>query len=149
MQQLLEYLGHHPFLAGEAALAIVIVAIYELRSGAHSFGALGAMQAVRLMNQGALVIDVRGNAPYAAGHIGEARNIPASALGAQAETLKKWRDKPVIAYCDNGRDAAAAVRTLTKLGFTKAFSLDGGLNGWIKDNMPVTKSAGGGDQIAT
>jgi rhodanese-related sulfurtransferase len=149
MQQLIEYLGHHPFLAGEAALAIVLVAIYELRSSSHSFAALSAMQAVRLMNQGALVIDVRGKAPYDAGHIGDARNIPAAALGEEAETLKKWRDKPVIAYCDTGRDAAAAVRTLAKLGFTKAFNLEGGLNAWIKDNMPVTRSAGGGNQIAT
>jgi rhodanese-related sulfurtransferase len=35
------------------------------------------------------------------------------------------------------------VRRWQKLGFTKAFSLDGGLNAWIKDNMPVTRSAGG------
>ena len=32
----------------------------------------------------------------------------------------------------------------TKLGFTKVFNLDGGLNAWIKDNLPLTKSAAGG-----
>jgi rhodanese-related sulfurtransferase len=146
MQQLIEYLGHHPLLAGNAALLLVIVAIYELRMKAQSFAALSPVQVVRLMNQGALVIDLRARESYDNGHIGEARNIPTAALESQVETLNKWRDKNVIIYCDSGRDAAAAARTLAKLGFTKAVSLDGGLNSWIKDNMPVIRSTGGSKQ---
>jgi rhodanese-related sulfurtransferase len=118
----------------------VLVAIYEFLTGAQSAAALNSMQAVRLMNQGALVIDLRGKEPYDAGHIGEARNIPLATLESQLDMLKKWRDKAVIAYCDTGRDGAAAARTLQKQGFTKAFNLAGGLNGWIKDNMPVGKA---------
>ena len=37
---------------------------------------------------------------------------------------------------------AGAARTLTKLGFTKVFSLEGGLNAWVKDNLPLTKTGG-------
>ena len=58
--------------------------------------------------------------------------------------MKKWRDKNVIAYDDSGIGGAGAVRTLTKLGFTKVFNLEGGLNAWIKDNLPLTKTAAGG-----
>ena len=47
------------------------------------------MQAVRLMNQGALVIDLRGREQFDGGHIGEARNIPAAALAAQLDTLEE------------------------------------------------------------
>jgi rhodanese-related sulfurtransferase len=106
------------------------------------------MQAVRLMNQGALLIDVRAKAAYDAGHIGDARNIPAAALEGVAGALQKWRDRNVIVYCDSGRDAASAVRTLAKLGFTKAASIDGGLAAWTKDNLPVTRSGGGGPVAA-
>jgi len=140
MQQLIEFMGHHPFLAGAAAVAFVIVALYEIRTGVQTSLALSANQAVRLMNQGALVIDLRGKDPYDAGHIGEARNIPFATLESQADSLKKWRDKAIIAYCDTGRDSAAAARTLQKIGFTKVFTLAGGLSGWIKDNMPVGKA---------
>lgn len=140
MQQLIEFMGHHPFLTGAAAVAMVLVCIYELRMGGQSSLGLSAMQAVRLMNQGALVLDVRGAEAYAAGHIGEARNIALATLESQADGLKKWKEKVVIAYCDTGRDGAAAARTLQKLGFTKAFSLAGGLSGWIRDNMPVVKA---------
>jgi len=102
------------------------------------------MQAVRLMNQGALVIDLRGKESYDAGHIGEARNVPVAELAAQAETLKKWRDKNVITYCDSGVNGASGARTLMKLGFTKVFNLHGGLNAWVKDNLPLAKTSPGG-----
>jgi glutaredoxin 3 len=30
-----------------------------------------------------------------------------------------------------------------KLGFTKVFNLQGGLNAWVKDNLPLTKAPAG------
>jgi rhodanese-related sulfurtransferase len=143
MQRLLEYIDHHPYLAGAAVLAAVVVVFYEIRERLQSFAALSAMQAVRLMNQGALVIDLRTREAYDAGHIGDARSVPASELESQAEALKKWRDKSVITYCDSGVSGASAARTLTKLGFTKVFNLQGGMNAWTKDNLPVAKAASG------
>jgi rhodanese-related sulfurtransferase len=110
----------------------------------QAFAALSAMQAVRLMNQGALVIDLRGKELYDAGHIGDARNVPAAELESQAESLKKWRDKNVITYCDSGSTGASGARTLLRLGFTKVFNLHGGLNAWIKDNLPLAKTSPGG-----
>ncbi len=140
MQRLLEYIGHHPYLTAAALLAAAAVAIYEIRERMQAFAALSAMQAVRLMNQGALVIDLRGKELYDAGHIGDARNVPAAELEAQAESFKKWRDKAVITYCDSGISGAGAARTLTRLGFTKVFNLQGGLNAWVKDNLPLAKT---------
>ena len=99
------------------------------------------MQAVRLMNQGALVIDVRGKELYDAGHIGEARNVPAVELDAQADALKKWRQKTVITYCDSGRDGAMRgahaeqARLRPRCSICRADS-----NAWVKDNMPLAKN---------
>jgi rhodanese-related sulfurtransferase len=142
MQLLIEYIGRHTYLAAGLVVAAMVVAVYEVRNRVQAVAALSSMQAVRLMNQGALVIDLRGKEQFDSGHINDARSVPVAELEAQAEALKKWRDKNVIAYCGDGRDGAQAVRTLTKLGFSKAFHLEGGLNGWIKDNMPLAKSAG-------
>ncbi len=122
----------------------IAVLVYELRERIQSFASLSAMQAVRLMNQGALVLDLRGRESYDAGHIGDARNVPAADLPNQLESLKKWREKSVITYCDSGRDGALAARTLQKQGFTKVFNLDGGLNAWVKDNLPLAKGSQGG-----
>ena len=144
MQRLFEYIGHHPFLASGAVLAALALAVYEIQARLQAFAALSAMQAVRLMNQGALVLDLRAREAFDAGHIGDARNVPAADLPSQADSLKKWRDKTVITYDDTGNGGASAARTLMKLGFTKVFNLQGGLNAWVKDNLPLTKTGPGG-----
>jgi rhodanese-related sulfurtransferase len=144
MQRLIEYIGHHPYLAAGALLAALAVIVNEVRERVKSFAALSSMQAVRLMNQGALVIDLRAKQAFDAGHIGDARNVPAVELEAQSDALKKWRDRIVITYCDSGVSGAGAARTLAKLGFTKVFNLEGGLNGWVKDNLPLTRTPAGG-----
>ena len=118
MQRLLEYIGHHPYLAGAAVIAALAVLIAEIRERMSGFAALSSMQAVRLMNQGALVLDLRPKEAFEAGHIADARNVPAAELAGSADTLKKWREKTVITYCDSGVNGAAAARTLLKLGFT-------------------------------
>jgi rhodanese-related sulfurtransferase len=149
MQRLIEFIGHHPYLASGALLAALAVLVFEVRARVQAFAALSAMQAVRLMNQGALVIDLRSREAYAAGHIVDARNVPAADLPGEAEqTLKKWRDKSVITYCNDGRDGANAARALAKLGFSKVFNLEGGLNAWIKDNLPLAKPTNGNKQAA-
>jgi rhodanese-related sulfurtransferase len=144
MQRLFEFIGHHPYLAAGAVFAAIVVIFYEIRERLQAFAALSAVQAVRLMNQGALVVDLRSKQAFDAGHIGEARNVPVAELESQAESLKKWRDKNVITYCDSGTSGASGARTLMKLGFTKVFNLHGGLNAWVKDNLPLAKTSPGG-----
>ena len=142
MQRLIEYAGQHPWLTAGAVFAAVAVLVYELRARIESFAALSSAEAVRLMNQGALVLDLRPKEAYEAGHIGEARNIPASELDGQIESLKRWREKTIITYCDSGRDGAAAARKLAKQGFAKVSNLEGGIAAWIQENMPLAKPAG-------
>src|SRR5882762_2705231 len=144
MQQLFEFVGHHSYLASGAVLLALAVAVYEIMARVQAFAALSAMEAVRLMNQGALVLDLRTKQSFDAGHIGDARNVPAADLESQADSLKKWRDRNVITYDDSGGGGPTAVRTLTKLGFTKVFNLQGGMNAWVKDNLPLTKTSSGG-----
>jgi len=141
MQRLFEYLAHHPYLSGGAVVIAILVLVNELRERVQAFAAVSAMQAVQMMNQGALVLDVRGREFYEAGHIGEARNLSAADFDAQAESLKKWRDRNVIIYCDSGVSGAGAARALSKLGFAKVFNLAGGIEAWRKENLPVVKTA--------
>lgn len=139
MSQLLEYTTHHPFLVSAAAILAVLVLLFELRHRRGGGTSVSAMEAVHLMNTGALALDTRPREAYEQGHLIEARNLPGTELGTAAETLKKYREKPVIVYCDNGFSSAAAVRTLRSQGFTKVVSLRGGLNSWRQENLPLVK----------
>jgi len=139
MDRLLEYITRHPFLAGgTAALALAVLA-YEAsraRSGGQS---VGPMDAVRLLNQGALVLDVRSQAEFDSGHILEAKHVPQDQLASSAEALKKYKDKVVIACCESGMRSGAAARVLQAQGFTKVVNLKGGLQSWRSENLPLVK----------
>ena len=141
MPRLLAYIAHHPWLTAGTALVAVAVLAYELRLRTTGAIAVGSTEVVRLMNQGALLIDLRTKEAYDAGHIGEARHLPVERLDAELESLKKWREKPVILYCDSGVRSAAATRKLLKAGFAQAVSLDGGVLAWSRDNLPLVKGA--------
>lgn len=140
MERLIEFAGNHPYLVSAAVFMVVIVIVSEIRARAQGFAAIAPHDAVRLMNQGALVLDVRDAAPYAAGHIGEARHIPLKELAASVDSLKKFREKAVVTYCDTGMQGGAAARELRKLGFTRVFNLRGGLGAWRQESLPLVRS---------
>jgi rhodanese-related sulfurtransferase len=139
MQRFFEYVTHHPYVFSLAVLMAVAVAIYEFRARTLSFGSISPADAVRLVNDGALLIDVRAKDAFAAGHISGARNVPGELIADGAKPLERYKDKPVITYCDSGLTAGAATRHLGRLGFTKVFNLRGGLAAWQRDNLPVVK----------
>jgi rhodanese-related sulfurtransferase len=139
MQQFLQYATHHYFLLGGAVVVAVLVAINELRLRAATAHAVGPVEAIRMMNGGALLVDVRGQAEFAAGHIAGARNVPGALIADGAEPLARFKDKSVIAYCDNGATGGAAARQLGRLGFKSVYNLRGGLGAWRQDNLPVVK----------
>ena len=140
MDRLLEYLTRHPFLAGGTAVLVLAVLAYEAsraRSGGQS---VGPTDAVRLLNQGALLLDVRSQAEFDTGHILDARHVPQDQLASSVETLKKHKDKVVIACCESGMRSAAAARVLQAQGFSKVVNLKGGLQAWRTENLPLVKS---------
>jgi rhodanese-related sulfurtransferase len=142
MSRLFEFIQHHLLLAGAAALVAIVAVVFELRHRLSAAVAVSPSDAVRLMNSGALVIDVRAADAYAAGHIIDARHIPQAELSAQADSLKKYREKPVIVCCDSGASSAASAGVLKALGFTQVVNLRGGIAAWKTENLPlVTASA--------
>ena len=139
MNRFLEYVTHHPLLAAAAALLTIVAIVMEIRQQARGSNVIGPADAVRLVNGGALVLDVRDAKEYEAGHIIDSRHIPSAELADRAESLKKYKDKPVVVYCDGGFASASAAKILQTLGFGKVVTLRGGLQAWRQDNLPLVK----------
>jgi rhodanese-related sulfurtransferase len=139
VERLIEYIGHHPVLSGAAVVVAIAAIVVELRARANSFMAIGPQDAIRLMNQNALVLDLRPAEAFASGHLAGARNLPLEQIGQAGETLKKYKEKPVVVYCDTGSNSGSAARKLAEQGFTKAVNLRGGLEAWRAENLPVTR----------
>ena len=143
MERLLEYAARHPLLFGGMVVLALAVAAYEYSKARSGGQSVGPTDAVRLMNQGALLVDVRSAAEFDAGHIIDARHIPHDDVAGAAETLKRFKDKVVITCCESGLRSAAAARTLRTQGFSKVVNLRGGLQGWRAENLPLVREGGG------
>lgn len=139
MDQLIDYFTNHPFLAGGLVLMVLVVVAYEMRRLGQGSTAVAPNDAIRMMNEGAVLVDLRPANQFKDGHIAGARNVPGDQIAGDAKALEKLAGKTLIMCCDTGSTAAAAVRTLGRAGFTKVFSLRGGLAAWRSDNLPVVK----------
>ena len=118
---------------------LALVLVHEFRARTAAFGSISPAEAVRLVNAGAVIVDIRTREDFEAGHIAGAKHVPGAAIADGAKPLERFKDKAVIAYCDSGMTAGAAARQLGRLGFAKAYNLRGGLAAWRHDNLPVVK----------
>lgn len=95
------------------------------------------LAATRLINDGAVVLDVRDGSEFAGGHLPNARNIPVDDLDKRAGELPA--NKAVVVVCASGQRAGRAAGILRKLGREHIFCLEGGLGAWRQAGLPVIK----------
>ncbi len=134
------------FIANNLILVILFVSILALLMW-NIFGTtmsgitqLVPMEATRLLNhEKAILIDIRASADFSAGHILSARNIPGAELEDRKKELQKYKNAPVILYCNRGADSMKAGRILKYAGYTKVYLLKGGLESWRSANLPITR----------
>lgn len=97
-------------------------------------------QAIRLVNyEDGLVLDARDDGEYAEGHPPNARHIPAELIGERWQELEKFREKPVVIIATQGLRAGRTGAVLHKNGFKKVFNLNGGIDSWRRENLPLVK----------
>jgi rhodanese-related sulfurtransferase len=138
MAQLVEFTGNHLLLVTGLVAALAAVTFYELRLRAHGATHVTSADAVRLINKGALVIDVRKPEEFEKGHIVNARNVPLEEMQ-KGDAINKQKSKILLAVDADGSAAGRAAGHLRKAGYENAFSLKGGLAGWRADNLPLVK----------
>jgi rhodanese-related sulfurtransferase len=140
MEHLPEFFSNHIFLFGAlfVVLTLLIKAEFEYQTGKSNL--ISPVNAIRVMNNNdsALVLDVRPEAEYKKGHIKNSKNIPLTALQGRLAELEKYKNQPVLAYCNVGNMSGKACRLLTKSGFTDVHNIGGGIHGWQDANLPLT-----------
>lgn len=68
-----------------------------------------------LIEEGAVIIDVRSAQEYKSGHVKGSRHIPLDKIAAKANTIKRW-NKPVITCCASGMRSGSAASILKGKG---------------------------------
>src|SRR2546430_11349083 len=86
MDRFLEYLSHHPWLATATAVVVALIAVYAMRPRSESLASVTPQELIRLMNQGALLLDLRPPEQYHVGHLAGARQMSGEQLLKAADT---------------------------------------------------------------
>jgi rhodanese-related sulfurtransferase len=96
-------------------------------------------QARDLQRQGAVLLDVREDGEWRAGHAPGARHIPLSHLPGRAASLPPRRT--VVTVCRSGHRSARAAALLAG-GGREVINLAGGMHAWARAGLPVVASGG-------
>jgi rhodanese-related sulfurtransferase len=89
-------------------------------------------------NQQPLVIlDVREQAAFDAGHMPGARHIPRGQLELRVNSELTDPGVRILVYCELGIISTLAAATLKDMGFDRAVALDGGFEAWREAGYPV------------
>ncbi|MBM4377338.1 MAG: rhodanese-like domain-containing protein [Deltaproteobacteria bacterium] len=103
----------------------VLVAFVLYKSVA---GKSSSEEARRLVDAGAMLLDVRSPAEFSSGHIDGAKNIPVDELSSRISEVGP-KEKPVVVYCRSGARSGSATRVLRGAGFTQVYDL-GSMSAW-------------------
>lgn len=91
--------------------------------------------AQRLVDEGAILIDIRSQSEFSASHIPGALLLPMDAIDAAA--AKALNGRQAIFYCASGVRTANAGAAIDAAGFSNPAKLDGGLDAWRAAGLPV------------
>jgi hydroxyacylglutathione hydrolase len=114
----------------------------------HSHGALARVKLIESTelpaDDGRVIIDVRGQTEWDAGHMPQARHLFLGNLSELARDIP--HDTPLAVHCQGGTRSAIAASVLQAQGFTDVANVTGGFRAWEAAGLPVgtTGEAGNG-----
>lgn len=94
-----------------------------------------------MARDGALLLDVREQQEFDAGHAPDAVHVPMSTIGERWTELS--RDRKIVAVCRSGNRSGQVTRALARAGFD-VVNLAGGMKAWREEGLPVVSDAGPG-----
>jgi rhodanese-related sulfurtransferase len=84
-----------------------------------------------------LLVDIREDSEYAAGHASGALHIGKGVIERDIETKVPDKDCKLVLYCGGGFRSALAADMLQTMGYTNVFSLDGGWRAIQASGLPI------------
>ena len=129
------------FIADNIILFVALILLLFLIINLESKQLFGKVKPIsndgltKLLNNNKItLLDLRDNNEYANGHIVPAQNITMSNI----DSYKIKEGSIVVTYASSDSDAQKAANLLVKRGVAEVFYLEGGINSWLENNMPLS-----------
>ena len=142
MEEYIQFAQRHPILVfGFIALAAYLI-WFEFQTWTRKYKVVNAKDAVHVINRdNSLILDVRTQKELATGKIRDARHIELTDLSKHMAELDKYKQAPILVYCQMGNRSGHACNELSRKGFEEVYSMQGGLSAWESENLPLTQNA--------
>jgi rhodanese-related sulfurtransferase len=96
-------------------------------------------QTMREAGEPHVLVDVREDHEWAAGHAAGAVHLGKGIIERDIEVKVPEKHTRLVLYCGGGYRSALAADNLQKMGYTDVISLDGGWKAWQQEGLPVEK----------
>ena len=133
------FISNNPVLFLLFFVILGFILFNEYKTITQKFKNISPQDAVFLINNDAFILDVRESSELDQGVIKNSKHINFSSVQTSLDSIKKFSDKPTIVYCKSGTRSAAISNMLSKNSFLEVYSMKGGFEAWISDNLPVVK----------
>ena len=144
-ENLMEYwafFNRHVFLCGMWVVCLVMVLYMQLRIMLANVKKITTTGATMLVNkEDGVFVDVRAGANFDKSHIANSINITAADIkSGKTQRIESSKNKPIILVGRDKMDSEAfnSARILKQQGFSRVFTLDGGIMQWANENLPLS-----------
>jgi rhodanese-related sulfurtransferase len=140
LHKLPTFVGNH--LALSALFVIILLALVALEFGRllRKYKELTPAGLTLLINrESPLLVDLSARADFEKMHVPGARHVLPSQFDPEHKDLAKAKDLPVVVMDKDGRGSDKAAQRLVKAGFTKVYTLGGGVLAWQQAQLPLAK----------
>ena len=136
MAEILDFINNNTLLVGAMVTVFLLAIFNELKIKEGAICGLTPIEAVKLINQNAVVYDLRNPTTYNQKHIIGATNIEAENLLANNHDNKSL----MLLVCESGGVSKKTSLSLRKKNLDNTFYIKGGLTAWETGSLPVSSN---------
>ena len=136
MGEILEFINNNTLLVSGTVGVFLLAVFNELKIKEGDVCGLTPIEAVKMINQNAVVYDLRKPDSYSQKHILGATNVEPESL-----TVDKHNKKnPMLLVCDSGGVSKKTSLSLRKKNLDNVFYIKGGQAAWELVSLPVSSN---------
>ncbi|MEC7885191.1 MAG: rhodanese-like domain-containing protein [Pseudomonadota bacterium] len=137
MQQYINFILDNPILFILFFLILTLIIFLEAKKFTQKFKEISPQEAVILLNNNAVLLDVREDNELSNGTIKDSKHISCSSLSNNIGKIEQHKGESIIVFCKRGIRSSFAANLLIKNNFSDVYSLKGGFDAWVEDNLPI------------
>ena len=131
---MMEFINDNLILVSLTIFVFLLAIFNELKIKEGNICGLSPLQAVQLINQNAVIFDLRNQSEFEKKHLIDSQNATAEDILNKANSLKK----PVLLVCDTGGASKKSSLALRQKNIEQVFYIKGGIIEWERASLPTT-----------